>query len=109
MEEFVKKKDFDNFKNEVDKRLNAIEEPIKEIQITSAKTLEKLENMDKNNDLKNQIIEEKINTKIEPLKKDIISNSKDIDDIKNNNQWLWRTIAGAIIVTIIGAFISILK
>lgn len=34
------------------------------------------------------------------------SNSHRIDDIEENNKWLWRTIAGALIVAAIAAFVT---
>ncbi|WP_125153083.1 hemolysin XhlA family protein [Clostridium rectalis] len=33
-------------------------------------------------------------------------NEKDISEIKDNQKWLWRTIAGAIILGTIGAIIT---
>lgn len=33
-------------------------------------------------------------------------NQKDINTIADNNKWLWRTIAGAILVGILGAIIK---
>ena len=109
MEEYVKKKEFDNFKEETNKRFDAIEEPIKEIQITSAKTLEKLENMDKNNDLKNQIIEGKIDTKIEPLKQRITTLEVDNSTTKSHRWAIISGIALSLIGVAITAIISILK
>lgn len=35
-----------------------------------------------------------------------IKNEEDINELKDNQKWLWRTIAGAIIVGLIGAFIK---
>ena len=33
-------------------------------------------------------------------------NTEDIKEIKDNNKWLWRTIAGALILSALAAFIS---
>lgn len=33
-------------------------------------------------------------------------NQKDVSEIKDNTKWLWRTIAGAILVGILGAIIK---
>ena len=45
-----------------------------------------LENMNKNSELKNEILEEKIK----------VANNR-ISDLENSNTWLWRAIAGALI------------
>ena len=34
------------------------------------------------------------------------SNSHRIDDIEENNRWLWRTIAGALIIAALAAFVT---
>lgn len=65
--EYVNKNEFNQFKSETDKRLKDIEKPINEIQIMSAKILEKVNNLEKNNDLKNEIVEERINSKLQPI------------------------------------------
>ncbi|MDF2885154.1 MAG: hypothetical protein K0R54_5726 [Clostridiaceae bacterium] len=33
-------------------------------------------------------------------------NSKDITEMKDNITWIWRTVLGAVIITIIGAIIT---
>lgn len=55
-----------------------------------------LENMNKNNELKNEIIEEKIK----------VANNR-ISDLENSNTWLWRAIAGALISSVIAFLIKI--
>jgi ribonuclease HIII len=35
-----------------------------------------------------------------------IDNEKDISEIKSNQRWLWRTIAGALILAAIAAFVK---
>ena len=54
-----------------------------------------LENMNKNNELKNEIIEEKIK----------VANNR-ISDLENSNTWLWRAIAGALISSVIAFLID---
>ena len=49
-----------------------------------------LENMKKNSELKNEILEEKIK----------VANNR-ISDLENSNTWLWRAIAGALISSVI--------
>lgn len=49
-----------------------------------------LENMNKNSELKNEILEEKIK----------VANNR-ISDLENSNTWLWRAIAGALISSVI--------
>jgi len=34
------------------------------------------------------------------------NNAEDIKEMKDNNKWLWRTIAGALILSALAAFIS---
>lgn len=55
-----------------------------------------LENMNKNSELKNEILEEKIK----------VANNR-ISDLENSNTWLWRAIAGALISSVIAFFIKI--
>ena len=33
------------------------------------------------------------------------NNKEDIQELKENNKWLWRTVAGALIISFIGAFL----
>ena len=54
-----------------------------------------LETMTKNNDLKLETIEEKIK----------VANNR-ISDLENSNTWLWRSIAGALISTVIAFLIK---
>lgn len=55
-----------------------------------------LENMNKNSELKNEILEEKIK----------VANNR-ISDLESSNTWLWRAIAGALISSVIAFFIKI--
>ena len=54
-----------------------------------------LENMNKNNELKNEILEEKIK----------VANNR-ISNLENSNTWLWRAIAGALISSVIAFLIK---
>lgn len=54
-----------------------------------------LETMNKNNELKNEILEEKIK----------VANNR-ISDLENSNTWLWRAIAGALISSVIAFLIK---
>lgn len=54
-----------------------------------------LENMSKNNELKSEIIEEKIK----------VANNR-IADLESSNTWLWRAIAGALISSVIAFLIK---
>ncbi|SCI16884.1 MULTISPECIES: hemolysin XhlA family protein [unclassified Romboutsia] len=54
-----------------------------------------LENINKNHELKNEIIEEKIK----------VANNR-ISDLENSNTWLWRAIAGALISSVIALLIK---
>lgn len=54
-----------------------------------------LENMNKNSELKNEILEEKIK----------VANNR-ISDLENSNTWLWRAIAGALISSVIAFLIK---
>jgi hypothetical protein len=55
-----------------------------------------LETMNKNNELKNEILEEKIK----------VANNR-ISDLENSNTWLWRAIAGALISSVVAFLIKI--
>ena len=55
-----------------------------------------LETMNKNNELKNEILEEK---------RKVADNR--ISDLENSNTWLWRAIAGALISSVVAFLIKI--
>lgn len=89
MQDFVSKDEFVSFKQETNQKfieLNKKLTPIQEIQITSAKILERIESIDKNHELKDKLIEEKIN----PIK-------EKVEKVEDNNKWLWRTVGATII------------
>ncbi|WP_270305105.1 hemolysin XhlA family protein [Terrisporobacter petrolearius] len=54
-----------------------------------------LENMSQNNNLKDELLEEKIK----------VANNR-ISDLENSNTWLWRAIAGALISSAIAFLIK---
>lgn len=62
-------------------------------RLTKIETL--LENMNKTDDLKNKVLEEKID----------VANHR-INDLEKNNTWLWRTIAGSLIGGVIALLLK---
>lgn len=65
-------------------------------RLTKIETL--LENMNKTDDLKSKVLEEKID----------VANHR-IDDLEKNNTWLWRTIAGSLIGTVMALVLKFVK
>lgn len=72
----------------VDDTLQEVRERLIKIEVL-------LENMNKNSELKNEILEEKIK----------VANNR-ISDLENSNTWLWRAIAGALISSVIAFLIK---
>ena len=72
----------------VDDTLQEVRERLIKIEVL-------LENISKNHELKNEIIEEKIK----------VANNR-ISDLENYNTWLWRAIAGALISAVIAFLIK---
>lgn len=62
------------------------EKDVQDIRERLIKIETMLENYNKNNDLKMTNLEEKIK----------VANNR-IKDLENNNQWLWRTVIGAVL------------
>lgn len=82
MSEFVSREEFENLKSEV-----------AEIKEDLSKSSELLKSIDKRTDIILEKLEgfNKIsNMQIEPIK-------KDIEELKSNSQWIWRTLASVII------------
>ena len=101
MQDFVSKDEFVSFKQETNQKfieLNKKLTPIQEIQITSAKILERIESIDKNRELKDKLIEEKIN----PIK-------EKVEKVEDNNKWLWRTVGATIIGLVLNYLIKIIS
>ena len=67
----------------VDDTLQEVRERLIKIEVL-------LENMSKNNEWKNEILEEKIK----------VANNR-ISDLENSNTWLWRAIAGSLISAVV--------
>lgn len=102
-EEFVSRDEFNTLKNEVQElkeEVGEYKQLLMQIDKKCDVITERLENTTKVSDLQNENIETRITSKLEPIKKDIASNKKDIDEINDNRKWLWRTI-GAVIIGIV--------
>ena len=95
-EDFVSRNEFNNLKQEVQEIKIEMNENKDILQAISRKCdviTERLENTTKISDLQNENIETRITSKLEPMQ-------KEIDEIKDNRKWLWRTI-GAVIIGIV--------
>ena len=78
------------FQIEVLERLTAIETTLKQLDF---KTLsEKVNNNDK---------------RVSTLENRVVNNEKRIDKIEDNGKWLWRTVAGAIILGLLALIFNI--
>lgn len=90
-EEFVERKEFNDLKNEVNK--------IREDMVETAKTLSSI-------DKKIDVITERLvnSDKIDELKLSPLE--KRLTKLEDNNSWLWKLCATAIITGIISAVIS---
>lgn len=111
-DEFVKREEFENLKKEVDDiklELSKSAEILQKIDKKIDIIFERFENSNKLNELQKQNIETAINAKIEPLKKDISDNTEEIKEIKDNNKWLWRTLASTIIGIVIKIIFDLTK
>lgn len=103
-EEFVSRNEFNNLKTEVQEIKIEMNENKDILQAISRKCdviTERLENTSKISDLQNENIETRITSKLEPIKKDIASNKKEIDEINDNRKWLWRAIGSVLIGIVI--------
>ena len=80
--EFVSREEFDNLKEEVDNIKKEINESMKLLQAI---------------DKKIDVIDQKLKSaeEIEALKFNPLQ--KEIDEIKDNNRWLWRAVGSALI------------
>ena len=103
-EEFVSRNEFNNLKNEVQEIKIEMNENKDILQAISRKCdviTERLEITTKISDLQNENIETRITSKLEPIKKDIASNKKEIDEINDNRKWLWRAMGSVLIGIVI--------
>lgn len=108
-EDFVSREEFNGLKQEVQELKIEFNESKNILTMIDKKIdviTERLENTTKVSDLQNENIETRITSKLEPLKKDIEKNKEEIDEIKDNRKWLWRTIGAVIITGIVGAIIT---
>ncbi len=99
-EDFVNRNEFNNLKQEVQElkiEMNENKGILTQIDKKIDVITERLENTNRLSDLQNENIETRITSKIEPIKKDIATNKKEIDEIKENKKWLWRAMATTII------------
>lgn len=71
------------------------EDALQEVRERLIKIEVLLENMSQNNNLKDELLEEKIK----------VANNR-ICDLENSNTWLWRAIAGALISSVIAFLIK---
>ena len=104
MEEYVGREEFENLKKEVYEIRSELSKSTELLQKIDKKTdiiFERLETSNKISDLQNEKIETNISSKLEPIKKDVEKNTEKIKEIKDNNKWLWTTIAGSVIAIII--------
>lgn len=104
MEEYVGREEFENLKKEVYEMKSELSRSTELLQKIDKKTdiiSERLETSNKISDLQNEKIETNISSKLEPIKKDVEKNTEKIKEIKDNNKWLWTTIAGSVIAIII--------
>lgn len=103
-EEFISRNEFNGLKEEVQELKNEMQENKSILTIIDKKCdviTERLENATKVGDLQNENIETRITSKLEPIKKDIQKNEKEITEIKDNNKWLWRSIFGVVITIVV--------
>ena len=111
-DEFVKREEFENLKKEVEEIRSELSKSAEILQKIDKKIdiiFERFENSNKLNELQKQNIETAINAKIEPLKKDISSNTEEIKEIKDTNKWIIRTVAGTIIGIVIKLIFDITR
>ena len=94
---------------EVEQKVNRLEKKQEELEafvnksissiqvgIVEIKTI--LQERNEKETLKNNLLEKDINAQEQRIKK-----------LEDNQQWLWRTIAGSIIATVIGAIVFVIK
>lgn len=100
MEDFVSRTEFENLKKEVadiKTELNKSTEILSKIDKKTDIISERLESSDKLSDLQNENIETRITAKIKPIEKDIAQNKQEINEMKDNSKWIWRTLIGGLI------------
>lgn len=111
-EEYVNKEEFKNLEKKVtdlEEKVGSTIDILAKINAKIDVINEKLDNAREVNDLKNHSIEDRINTKISPLQSQVITNSHEIDKIREDKNKMFWTLVGeaiAIIATIIGLFLK---
>lgn len=111
-EDFVSREEFNGLKQEVQELKLEFNESKNILTMIDKKIdviTERLENTTKVSDLQNENIETRITSKLEPLKKDILKNEKDINEIRENNKWLWKALATTVIGIVIKVFFEVAK
>ena len=111
-EDFVSREEFNGLKQEVQELKLEFNESKNILTMIDKKIdviTERLENSTKVSDLQNENIETRITSKLEPLKKDIEKNKEEIDEIKENTKWLWRSVGGVVIGIAIKVFFEVAK
>lgn len=105
MEDYVGREEFENLKKEVYEIKSELSSSIEVLQKIDKKTdiiFERLENFNKISDLQNEKIEANISFKVN-------KNTEEIKEIKDNNKWIWRSIAGTVIAIAIKIIFDINK
>ena len=111
-EGFVSREEFNGLKQEVQELKLEFNESKSILTMIDKKIdviTERLENTTKVSDLQNENIETRNTSKLEPLKKDILKNEKDINEIRENNKWLWKALATTVIGIVIKVFFEVAK
>ena len=115
MADFVSKEEFENFKDETNKKFECLNKDIKGVSGLLTKIDKKTDILINNveNNKANEVL--KIENAIAPCmqeqkiqKQEIKENSKSIEKIQENNRWVWRTIAGVVITAVGGIIVSAL-
>lgn len=102
--EYVSREEFENLKKEVEEIKSELSKSTELLQKIDKKIdviFERFENSNKLNEMQSKNVDTTINSKIEPLKKDIEDNTEKIKETKDNLKWLWRTVSAAIIGIVI--------
>lgn len=103
-DEFVKRDEFDLFRNETNHKIEELNNDIKEFSGLLSKIDKKtdimLNTIENNKDTESLKIESAIApfiNKQDIQDHEIKENTKDIKEMKENNKWLWRTVVASII------------
>ena len=111
-ENYVNREEFNNLKQEVQElkiEMNENKGLLQQIDKKIDVIAERIDNTTKLSDLQNENIETRINAKMEPLKKDILKNEKEITEIKENKKWLWRSVIAILLGIGFDLLVNIIK